>query len=178
MITLILFFFQAEDGIRDYKVTGVQTCALPISGRARHPEVPRPGARDDGQVSQQVGSDPGGSARASASEEPRDAGLLEAPEPAGDGRARDATASHDLGDGYSLGGQQDDPGAHPEPRQLRAALPTKLPVLGSGRLPDEAPRDICHPSHHSLEGGHREILERDFPVEARSTYGGQDKELE
>src|SRR5256885_12017313 len=29
-ITLI-FFFQAEDGIRDYKVTGVQTCALPIS---------------------------------------------------------------------------------------------------------------------------------------------------
>src|SRR2546426_8260976 len=25
-----LFFFQAEDGIRDYKVTGVQTCALPI----------------------------------------------------------------------------------------------------------------------------------------------------
>src|SRR5205807_7361980 len=26
------FFFQAEDGIRDYKVTAVQTCALPISG--------------------------------------------------------------------------------------------------------------------------------------------------
>src|SRR5256885_3269952 len=24
------YFFQAEDGIRDYKVTGVQTCALPI----------------------------------------------------------------------------------------------------------------------------------------------------
>src|SRR3989454_12782159 len=30
--TAHLFFFQAEDGIRDYKVTGVQTCALPISG--------------------------------------------------------------------------------------------------------------------------------------------------
>src|SRR2546426_5387174 len=27
---LVFFFFQAEDGIRDYKVTGVQTCALPI----------------------------------------------------------------------------------------------------------------------------------------------------
>src|SRR6266446_7064589 len=27
---LEIFFFQAEDGIRDYKVTGVQTCALPI----------------------------------------------------------------------------------------------------------------------------------------------------
>src|SRR5258706_11274751 len=25
-----LFFFQAEDGIRDWSVTGVQTCALPI----------------------------------------------------------------------------------------------------------------------------------------------------
>src|ERR1039457_1754258 len=27
------FFFQAEDGIRDYKVTGVQTCALPIQAK-------------------------------------------------------------------------------------------------------------------------------------------------
>src|SRR5256885_11188100 len=31
------FFFQAEDGIRDYKVTGVQTCALPISSAAWGP---------------------------------------------------------------------------------------------------------------------------------------------
>src|SRR5205807_4458518 len=31
LIGLPDFFFQAEDGIRDYKVTGVQTCALPIS---------------------------------------------------------------------------------------------------------------------------------------------------
>src|SRR5690606_40321003 len=29
------FFFQAEDGIRDFHVTGVQTCALPISPCAR-----------------------------------------------------------------------------------------------------------------------------------------------
>src|SRR5687768_18440400 len=28
----VCFFFQAEDGIRDVAVTGVQTCALPISG--------------------------------------------------------------------------------------------------------------------------------------------------
>src|SRR5437016_6938641 len=27
---LFFFFFQAEDGIRDWSVTGVQTCALPI----------------------------------------------------------------------------------------------------------------------------------------------------
>src|ERR1039457_5513316 len=30
LVCLLFFFFQAEDGIRDYKVTGVQTCALPI----------------------------------------------------------------------------------------------------------------------------------------------------
>src|SRR3712207_8710342 len=28
---ILFFFFQAEDGIRDIGVTGVQTCALPIS---------------------------------------------------------------------------------------------------------------------------------------------------
>src|SRR5690349_4899194 len=32
-LTFIFFFFQAEDGIRDLYVTGVQTCALPISER-------------------------------------------------------------------------------------------------------------------------------------------------
>src|SRR2546422_1131491 len=30
MWTVFFFFFQAEDGIRDVAVTGVQTCALPI----------------------------------------------------------------------------------------------------------------------------------------------------
>src|SRR6266508_3112982 len=30
---MLIFFFQAEDGIRYGHVTGVQTCALPISGR-------------------------------------------------------------------------------------------------------------------------------------------------
>src|SRR5438067_10753049 len=30
LISIIFFFFQAEDGIRDRNVTGVQTCALPI----------------------------------------------------------------------------------------------------------------------------------------------------
>src|SRR2546426_12007828 len=30
VLSFFFFFFQAEDGIRDYKVTGVQTCALPI----------------------------------------------------------------------------------------------------------------------------------------------------
>src|SRR5439155_11587382 len=34
---LFIFFFQAEDGIRDGHVTGVQTCALPILPRSRSP---------------------------------------------------------------------------------------------------------------------------------------------
>src|SRR5690606_39689642 len=39
----LVFFFQAEDGIRDFHVTGVQTCALPISSSFRW--RPRPGSR-------------------------------------------------------------------------------------------------------------------------------------
>src|SRR3712207_6851055 len=35
------FFFQAEDGIRDIGVTGVQTCALPISCRTKLNHLPR-----------------------------------------------------------------------------------------------------------------------------------------
>src|SRR2546427_3857014 len=53
LIVRFFFFFQAEDGIRDLTVTGVQTCALPISrnrlclrrsvpGRARQ-RTPDPG---------------------------------------------------------------------------------------------------------------------------------------
>src|SRR5256885_1742824 len=40
------FFFQAEDGIRDYKVTGVQTCALPIYGIE---DLPHHGDRGRGE---------------------------------------------------------------------------------------------------------------------------------
>src|SRR5256886_8666406 len=52
---VVFFFFQAEDGIRDLTVTGVQTCALPIcrdrvAGREAEPQVvslvpPRPESR-------------------------------------------------------------------------------------------------------------------------------------
>src|SRR6266851_7227219 len=34
LLLVFVFFFQAEDGIRDRDVTGVQTCALPISPTA------------------------------------------------------------------------------------------------------------------------------------------------
>src|SRR5688500_19988185 len=45
---MCLVFFQAEDGIRDYKVTGVQTCALPIWLPA--PRRPRRGRAGPGSV--------------------------------------------------------------------------------------------------------------------------------
>src|SRR2546426_3659532 len=47
-VALCFFFFQAEDGIRDYKVTGVQTCALPIYRRRQaRSEVERVGLEGD-----------------------------------------------------------------------------------------------------------------------------------
>src|SRR2546430_6407345 len=61
----VLFFFQAEDGIRDLTVTGVQTCALPISGHAA-PSAwwrrRRSACRDDSEA----GAGRGNRARASA----------------------------------------------------------------------------------------------------------------
>src|SRR5215211_8673916 len=38
-LAFFFFFFQAEDGIRDHCVTGVQTCALPIWPRTARAEV-------------------------------------------------------------------------------------------------------------------------------------------
>src|ERR1022692_5079935 len=39
IVMFFFFFFQAKDGIRDYKVTGVQTCALPIYGWMKQTNV-------------------------------------------------------------------------------------------------------------------------------------------
>src|SRR5690625_6919078 len=39
MLCFFFFFFQAEDGIRDGHVTGVQTCALPISAALSHDTI-------------------------------------------------------------------------------------------------------------------------------------------
>src|SRR2546425_6593092 len=49
---IFFFFFQAEDGIRDKLVTGVQTCALPISS-------PTNGARKRGRSPTRVNTAPG-----------------------------------------------------------------------------------------------------------------------
>src|SRR6266568_2868063 len=47
---MFFFFFQAEDGIRDGTVTGVQTCALPISGNVTALDVLRALARSPGSA--------------------------------------------------------------------------------------------------------------------------------
>src|SRR5215475_14013965 len=39
MYFVFFFFFQAEDGIRDFHVTGVQTCALPIASKGTQLET-------------------------------------------------------------------------------------------------------------------------------------------
>src|SRR5688572_32532572 len=45
MLFFFFFFFQAEDGIRDLTVTGVQTCALPISMRTHWTRTAKSPAR-------------------------------------------------------------------------------------------------------------------------------------
>src|SRR5438067_11435555 len=50
-LLLFFFFFQAEDGIRDRNVTGVQTCALPICEHVtRERKRPRPASPAQGPV--------------------------------------------------------------------------------------------------------------------------------
>src|SRR5439155_7904382 len=54
-IFFFFFFFQAEDGIRDGHVTGVQTCALPIlSAQVRTRVVGRPRASTPTRLCQNV----------------------------------------------------------------------------------------------------------------------------
>src|SRR5690348_18059744 len=50
MLVIFFFFFQAEDGIRDGRVTGVQTCALPIWSRVYQKTVACPSRLEDIQV--------------------------------------------------------------------------------------------------------------------------------
>src|SRR5690625_6861349 len=45
VIDLFVFFFQAEDGIRDGHVTGVQTCALPICSALERATTDSPAVR-------------------------------------------------------------------------------------------------------------------------------------
>src|SRR6185437_15407281 len=70
---VLFFFFQAEDGIRDKLVTGVQTCALPIWAR--------------------LGRDRGGRARLAGDDGPRDGDAPGPAQPAGLGQPADPRAA-------------------------------------------------------------------------------------
>src|SRR2546430_7158629 len=52
-LAVLFFFFQAEDGIRDLTVTGVQTCALPISEIEAVTERVRSALKEQGLIGAQ-----------------------------------------------------------------------------------------------------------------------------
>src|SRR2546425_6577763 len=111
---IFFFFFQAEDGIRDKLVTGVQTCALPISSSAPVIVVDRVGILADLYALADVAVVGGGFHRA---------GLHSVLEPAGFGvpgaggpywhMSRDAAAFVGRGGGGAVGGRRRPPLAPP-----------------------------------------------------------------
>src|SRR5256885_16595900 len=123
----VLVFFQAEDGIRDYKVTGVQTCALPISlgerrGRDRRDPAPR-----DAQAAHPGGPPERGPDRA----RDRDAGR-------GTHAARraDAAAAHhriDRPRGGATGARRAVPATAAPPRRRTAGGSRARPLFSAAR---------------------------------------------
>src|SRR5690606_36465259 len=123
-LTILIFFFQAEDGIRDFHVTGVQTCALPISGTATlRPRGRRTNARRR--------HDPRASART--------------PWPPGHGpvgRRRAPLAAR------GCPRRPECPGADgPRPRSSRSARPVPPPWTGRSRAPAAPPAHACEHEH-------------------------------
>src|SRR3712207_7535235 len=106
-LSLYLFFFQAEDGMRDIGVTGVQTCAHPIS---RSPERARPRAKrrtasETAALSSSTTRSPGQAGR-SFCDRPtalRNALLRKAKRPSVSARDRKSVV---LGKGVDLGGSR------------------------------------------------------------------------
>src|SRR2546426_351148 len=126
---LVFFFFQAEDGIRDYKVTGVQTCALTISRKTPRTAGPRPtrcGAR----------SRPGARpciSRAARAAPPRRAGCALHRQP----RSRHPGGA---GDGRSMSGRGGSTGCATDPRSRPAASPRSCVSCGARAFDERARR--------------------------------------
>src|SRR2546425_6492924 len=125
---ILFFFFQAEDGIRDKLVTGVQTCALPISPppsacrRAGSPGHPAPGDPARRQA------DGGGDRPAVPLVLPRVALRRRG---AGSGRARGETAG--------VGGEALGRGGAAARGGGRAPVPARAPLLGRAPHPARPP---------------------------------------
>src|SRR5207247_4669048 len=111
---LSVFFFQAEDGIRDPLVTGVQTCALPICGRSpparplargrRAPATSGRGLRGPGGAGRRGRAASAGTPRGPAPAPPRRPRLG----PAGSRRRLTAPGGHRLAVDVVLGGSPRD----------------------------------------------------------------------
>src|SRR5688500_19798732 len=87
VLLLLVCFFQAEYGIRGYKVTGVQTCALPIwKARRAAPRARGAAARDE--RSGRHGSDPGAIRRSPGGIRPSGGLCAREPDPRDPARAR------------------------------------------------------------------------------------------
>src|SRR6266487_4249025 len=119
----IFFFFQAEDGIRDGRVTGVQTCALPISGddeAARRAELVPPRL-------------------AAVAPTPRARGAVDGP--GGATGSRSGIALHDPGRGStrpgSLQSSPEEPGCRVRTRGLPARLRSPRVVALRPRAPNK-----------------------------------------
>src|SRR5438034_8955875 len=71
-MVLFIFFFQAEDGIRDHCVTGVQTCALPIYEHAIAQDFPSNVGDGSGSHAAAIGGVLGPSARGGERTDPEE----------------------------------------------------------------------------------------------------------
>src|SRR3989441_3533091 len=117
------FFFQAEDGIRDKLVTGVQTCALPISRAPPTPEVARRAAPAP------AGTRPTPSTRAAARSHPSSLPSAVA--------CRAGPRSHPAAAPLAAS-----PGSPPSPRPRDAGPLPPSRSLGAVRAPPDA-NDVC-----------------------------------
>src|SRR2546426_1825771 len=115
---MIFFFFQAEDGIRDYKVTGVQTCALPIY-RRRKSDPDHPDGPENDRIGHQRNRDDRESGQADREHGPEHQELR--PGRLGHGGAAAAPASGP--------GDRPGPGDRLHDGERRWALPAALPRL-------------------------------------------------
>src|SRR6266540_4405660 len=94
MLTSFFFFFQAEDGIRDRDVTGVQTCALPICGRGAGALPEREGGLHVAADDAPAGSAPAKPPEIDAMAAGQAAGERRGCDPAGGGRLPGAVRAH------------------------------------------------------------------------------------
>src|SRR5215203_2552171 len=120
-VFLFFFFFQAEDGIRDIGVTGVQTCALPISP----PDPPQMQIRLPSSTSATFTVRPPGGRRGARS-------------PAARARARRGTAGRPAGAPAPRAGGAAAPGGGPRGRAGTAPLVQRLAAAAGRRPPPRA----------------------------------------